>query len=742
STEPAWQDVGANVLRMDTLYDATFHRWLKSEENVLTIAIHLQRISNEYPLDRIINALRWLVSSWRVESTAVIVRYVTADWAAPQNPPQPSTSPFRSDISRHASLLSDPGVLSGESRRGVLVRELTKDWTSQQIAQLVSILAVNLWCERPHLEAFIRTLVSDWDFCRLSSFFSYISNQLCLDYRVKVTMLQQAARRNASKLSLKRARNAAKPISVVGVSASKSKCDADAENDGNNSDNDTDSNKRLRTDAPTVAVDSVIVTEEPSSLSGTGNDSVQALLATNEQLSPSCGEPESAMIPDAITAYPAVTNIVSRAAAAATTASPSPSASSSSSSSSSSSTAEHIPSPAAASLSSSSHFFTNVSSHNATHPANQSDSETYISDNGGALVSLSVRAAQAGRMPAPLVQVPAMSRASSVVATTTPSTPVVASLSLQSQPTAPLSAAGCHSSEQQQQQQQQLQTSVSTTDLTSIPYNTHGSVQGSRQLQHHHLGRVAAAGSASTGRRTRSRNNTGSAVTNASVSLVVAASCSNRSSSLLVRRPLTPQTGSSLFSVHADGYRHQSPDSPTLHLDHRYSRRYPQPLTPSRSSTTLSIDNGIVSGGTSSSTEDADVASTSAGSSNGHLTSIARQSLRHHAASVSVSTAESQVLMPSSGHSNVSQQQQQPETEQKQQQQQQQDFRGRTSSESELGQFDGPASTHLSSLPLPPGSSATNTANVCGGRSSTAAHYDVLGIVIESEQHHFTESSV
>ncbi|KAJ2401786.1 hypothetical protein GGI23_001167, partial [Coemansia sp. RSA 2559] len=217
----------------------------------------------------------------------------------------------------------------------------------------------------------------------------------------------------------------------------------------------------------------------------------------------------------------------------------------------------------------------------------------------------------------------------------------------------------------------------------------------------------------------------------------------NRSSSLLVRRPLTPQTGSSLFSVHADGYRHQSPDSPTLHLDHRYNRRYPQPLTPSRSSTTLSIDNGIVSDGPSSSTEDADVASTSAGSSSssGHLTGIARQSLRHHAASVSVSAAESQVLMPSNGHSsNVPHQQQQPETEQ--QQQQQQDFRGRTSSESELGQFDGPASTHLSSLPLPPGSSATNTTNVCGGgRSSTAAHYDVLGIVMESEQHHFAESS-
>ncbi|KAJ2798753.1 hypothetical protein H4S07_005615, partial [Coemansia furcata] len=62
STEPAWQDVGANVLRMDSLYDASFHDWLKSEDNVSVIASYLQRIANEYPMDRIINALRWLVS--------------------------------------------------------------------------------------------------------------------------------------------------------------------------------------------------------------------------------------------------------------------------------------------------------------------------------------------------------------------------------------------------------------------------------------------------------------------------------------------------------------------------------------------------------------------------------------------------------------------------------------------------------------------------------------------------------
>ncbi|KAJ1771953.1 hypothetical protein EV179_003174 [Coemansia sp. RSA 487] len=776
STEPAWQDVGANVLRMDTLYDATFHRWLKSEENVLTIAIHLQRISNEYPLDRIINALRWLVSSWRVESTAVIVRYVTADWATPQNlPPQPTSSPFRPDISRHASLLSDPGVLSGESRRGVLVRELTKDWTSQQIAQLVSILAVNLWCERPHLEAFIRTLVSDWDFCRLSSFFSYISNQLCLDYRVKVTMLQQAARRNVSRLSLKRARNAAKPAASVEVSASKSKAAADPENDNSDDgDNDTESNKRLRTD--TSAADASEATEESSSssLSQLRHDNSQASPMATE---PSRAVPEPATVSDHSAAdlsrasrlptSPSAADVSCATATATATATAAASAASATipSSSSTPSTAEHLSNPAAAS--SSSHSSTNISFNSATQAASPSDSVSCTLDSG-APMSLSVRAAQAGRMPAPLTQVSALSRASSVTAATsaaatTPSTPVVSS-SLSSQPTAPPSA-GCRTSE--------LQTSVSTTDLTSIPYNTplHAAAQGSRQLQlqhhRHQLGQATGSASAATGRRTRSRNNTGSAVTNASTSsLVSPATCNDRSSSsssaLLVRRPLTPQTVNSLFIVHADGYRHQSPDSPTLHLDHRYSRRYPQPLTPSRSSAALSMDSTIVSGGHSTSAAaaassaaaasaavvvvaDSAVASTSVGNSSSHYSSsasIARQALRLHAASVSVSTAtvESQALLTGSG-SNMPQSQQ-LETEQRShqppqqhqqqtQQQQQQDFRGRTASESELGQFDGPASTHLSSLPLPSDSSA-NAANVCG-RPSTTAHYDVLGIVIESE---------
>lgn len=75
-----WRDVHRNIKRMDQLYDATFYSWLKSEDNVLVTAMYLHRIANEYSLDRVANALKWLVADWRWESTSILVRHVTVDW--------------------------------------------------------------------------------------------------------------------------------------------------------------------------------------------------------------------------------------------------------------------------------------------------------------------------------------------------------------------------------------------------------------------------------------------------------------------------------------------------------------------------------------------------------------------------------------------------------------------------------------------------------------------------------------
>ncbi|KAF1799545.1 hypothetical protein FB192DRAFT_1329907 [Mucor lusitanicus] len=80
SAEDNWKDVYRNIKCMDQLYDASFYSWLKSEENVLVTAMYLHRIANEYPLVRIINALKWLISDWRLESISTLVRHVTVDW--------------------------------------------------------------------------------------------------------------------------------------------------------------------------------------------------------------------------------------------------------------------------------------------------------------------------------------------------------------------------------------------------------------------------------------------------------------------------------------------------------------------------------------------------------------------------------------------------------------------------------------------------------------------------------------
>ncbi|KAJ1680093.1 hypothetical protein EV182_000696 [Spiromyces aspiralis] len=140
--DESWRDVGRNVAQMDTRYEATFRDWLQKEDNVSAIVNFLQRIANEYPLDRIINALQ------------------------------------------------------GEVRRGILIRELTSDWSCSQIAQLITNLSHHFWSHRQLQEIFLRTLVASWSFCRLSEFFSHVGTHLGLDYRVKVAMLQQAARRN------------------------------------------------------------------------------------------------------------------------------------------------------------------------------------------------------------------------------------------------------------------------------------------------------------------------------------------------------------------------------------------------------------------------------------------------------------------------------------------------------------------------------------------------------------------
>ncbi|CAG8619675.1 1_t:CDS:2 [Paraglomus brasilianum] len=162
--DDSWVDVYKNIKRMDTLYDATFYNWLKSEDNVVVISMYLHRIANQYPLPRIINALKWLISDWRLESIAVLVKQVTVDWKGNE----------------------------GDSRRGTLLRHMTYNWAPQFTASLIasiltappyttstsyvaSITTINAARQR-----FLKALTSDYDFSKLSEFLMCLGSQLSL----------------------------------------------------------------------------------------------------------------------------------------------------------------------------------------------------------------------------------------------------------------------------------------------------------------------------------------------------------------------------------------------------------------------------------------------------------------------------------------------------------------------------------------------------------------------------------
>ncbi|KAJ2728834.1 hypothetical protein H4R23_003578, partial [Coemansia sp. Cherry 401B] len=616
TSEPAWQDVGANVLRMDTLYDASFHDWLKCEDNVSIIASYLQRIANEYPMDRIINALRWLVSSWRVESTAVIVRHITAEWAVSATAKAAASAPFRLEAPQSSA--ADPAVMAGEARRGLLVRELTKDWTCQQIAQLVGMLSLTFWSERTHLEAFLRALVSDWDFCRLSSFFSYISGQLGLDYRVKVSMLQQAARRNASRLSLKRSRNSAARSTAA----------------------DNGSSKRMRHD--------------PAELSPAAGDNGGSNGASDEAapVTPADSSTRSDSTPlsmsTSVTAN-AADSQTSPAAMRSATQSPTIAAGSG---------APSAPSPPAFA---------------APAPSGPS--------------SLSARAAQSGRMPAPL-------QPAQYSAATTPSSPA-GSASPRCRP----SAMDAAMSEDESDAEELPMTPLSASA------NPERCLAAQSEPEH-------TSSPSSLQPRRRPRTGTGRSPTMPSTSSPLGSGAFGEqapAADIAARRPLTPQIASG-------AYAEARPQSPTLRR-HRHNRSYqrrdcPQPLTPTHSSASLAT--------LSTSDEPGDHVAVSASSSG--LPS--RPAMRLHAASISAG-----------GDSAAEPSQPQPlQTDD----QPPQDFRTRTSSESELGQFDGPPSTHLA-LPLP-SEPAASAPSLCG-RAPAAAPYDVLGIVMAESEHHIAGSS-
>ncbi|KAI8071925.1 hypothetical protein BDF21DRAFT_465323 [Thamnidium elegans] len=178
STEDNWKDVYRNIKCMDQLYDASFYSWLKSEENVLVTAMYLHRIANEYPLVRIINALKWLISDWRLESISTLVRHVTVDWCDE----------------------------AGDLRRAHLLRHLTQSWATQYTTTLITMVLSSAPYTNSssfQRERFLRAFTKEWDFSKLSEFFMYLQSPANIDYKVKCVMLQEAARRERETLGAK-----------------------------------------------------------------------------------------------------------------------------------------------------------------------------------------------------------------------------------------------------------------------------------------------------------------------------------------------------------------------------------------------------------------------------------------------------------------------------------------------------------------------------------------------------------
>ena len=65
---------------MDKLYNATFYEFIRSEDNIMTIARHLLATLKDYDLRTIATGLRWTMNGWKLESVAKLMKLVTRDW--------------------------------------------------------------------------------------------------------------------------------------------------------------------------------------------------------------------------------------------------------------------------------------------------------------------------------------------------------------------------------------------------------------------------------------------------------------------------------------------------------------------------------------------------------------------------------------------------------------------------------------------------------------------------------------
>ncbi|KAI8145224.1 hypothetical protein BJV82DRAFT_497392, partial [Fennellomyces sp. T-0311] len=78
--ELKWKNTQRSVERMDDMFNTTFATWVQAEENASTTASYLKRLAYEYPLERLIHVIKWIITDWRLQSIATLIKHVIRDW--------------------------------------------------------------------------------------------------------------------------------------------------------------------------------------------------------------------------------------------------------------------------------------------------------------------------------------------------------------------------------------------------------------------------------------------------------------------------------------------------------------------------------------------------------------------------------------------------------------------------------------------------------------------------------------
>ncbi|KAI8868418.1 hypothetical protein GQ42DRAFT_41504 [Ramicandelaber brevisporus] len=196
------RNIGLILQAMDKQYDSGFYGWIKSEANVEAVSQYMGRIANEFPVDRIINTMRWLITNWRVESISLVIKRIVFGWTDVELQIKsgyypPDAIPSRKDDPIGFEAFSKQVIVDGDIRRAVFIRELTIGWEPHHIAQTLLHLS-QLWPTRERFGFFIINLCEHWDFSRLSKFLQQLDNSLVIEHQTKLKLLQQTVRKDAT----------------------------------------------------------------------------------------------------------------------------------------------------------------------------------------------------------------------------------------------------------------------------------------------------------------------------------------------------------------------------------------------------------------------------------------------------------------------------------------------------------------------------------------------------------------